>query len=136
MADTVLVKTFFLYLAISIFLYAGGVRFTDAVGTTFDTLVGSSNETSTPLTVGVRYQVGSAVQATSPDVDETSTSDTGFSLIDSIRAVRNFINFIADLLFAIPGLFFYFPGIIQLMVGVPLTFATFFGLIYFVRAGT
>ena len=136
-SSSVFVKVFVIYLAISILLYAAGVRFTDAIaGEAFHVLVSPSNDSLSITDPNAQYDLGT-IKTTAPNVDEqTGIESTGITFIDVLRAVRDFVRLVVNVLFAIPGLFFYLPGVVQLFVGVPLGALAFIGLIYFVRTGS
>lgn len=135
--SSVLVKVLIIYLGISVLLYAGGVRFTDAItGNTFPVLVNSSNDSASITDPNVQYDLGTVKTAT-PNVNEqTGIVSTGITFIDVLRAARDFVLLMINIILAIPALFFYLPPIVQLFVGVPLGFLGTIGLIYFVRTGS
>lgn len=135
--SSIMVKTIIIYFSISILLYAGGVRFTDAIGgTAFNKFVNTSNTSASILDNNNQYSTG-GILGVAPNVkDQSTTVATGFGIIDALRAVRDFVELIVNILAAIPTLFFYFPPVVQLFVGVPLGLLALIGVIYFARSGT
>jgi hypothetical protein len=128
---SLLVKSILLYLSISIILYAGGVRLTDSNG--FNSFITASNPDN-GITGQNQFGLGNITSIT-PDTSEVSNLGGGFNFIDPIRSIRNFINLIIDVVFAIPTLFFSFPAPIQLFFGVPLAVIALLGIVYFTRSG-
>lgn len=137
MTQSLFVKVFIIYLGISILLFAGGVRFTDAItGDAFQVLVSSTNPNASIVDDDVQYNIGT-ISTVGPNVnDQTGVVSTGVTFIDVLRSVRDFVRLILNVLLAIPALFFYFPPAVQLFIGVPLGVLAFIGMIFFVRSGT
>lgn len=66
------------------------------------------------------------------------SSDTGGVLafgIDAIKAVKNFLIFVVNIVFTPLGLFLALPSIFGLIIGLPLVVMMVFGLVAFVRSG-
>lgn len=84
-------------------------------------------------------QLSSDLTDSLPNVNEETGSDSGIlAFIDSVRAVRSFIIFISTVGLAIPMVLLdlNIPPLINVLVGIPLTFLLLLGIAYFVRSGS
>lgn len=132
-----LIKVLMIYLAINIILYAGGVRIGNYAegGTPFTDLISTSSNSSDITNASQQYGLGTISDQTPNVNQQTGGISSSLSFIDVIRSVNGFINFLGVMLFGVFIVFLSFPGIVQLFVGVPLSFMFIIGLIYFVRSG-
>ena len=136
-SNSTMMKTVVIYLAISLFLYVGGIRVIDTPDSIVGDFVNTNGRSYAELNGSV--DLSSGLKAVAPNANEETGSLSGgvFNFIDAIRSVRNWINFAVNIVFAVPGLFLGsdFPLIINLLVGIPITVIGFLGLMYFVRSG-
>jgi len=120
-----------IYLAISTFLYLGGVR-----------VVENDTESFLDNFIDIEKYANEGVLAPSSDLESTvptsyteSGADTGLNFIDVITAIQGFLIFIANIIFSPLGLFIGsgLPPLIAMLLALPLLVAGVFGLISFVR---
>lgn len=73
-----------------------------------------------------------------PDVNEETGQASGIlAFIDSLKAVRGFLNFVSGIALAIPMVFLdlNIPYDVQVLFGMPMTLLLFLGIMYFARSG-
>lgn len=121
-----------IYIAFSIFLYAGGVR---VVAEDTSAYLGKFIDLNS-------YENGTIVASDGfensvPTSFSESGSGTGLSFIDSLGAVGTFLIFLTNLLFSPIGLFTGagLPPMVALFIAVPLLVSGVIAFIVFLRSG-
>lgn len=127
-----------LLLCLNILLYVGGVRvIEDGSSVAMETTImdGFANINTNDLRETGGINVSDDMKDSTPTEFQESGIGTALSFVDALKAVKNFIKFIVNIVFAPIGLFAGLPSYFTLMLGVPLIVAAFFGIIYFIRSG-
>lgn len=121
-----------IYVSISIFLFVGGVR---VVQTDTSSFLGNFIDMNS-------YDNGTiAASSNFENTVPTSYSKSGsgslLSFIDAVGAVKNFLIFMVNILFAPIGVFIGsgIPQIVAIFIAVPLLVGGVLAFIYFIRSG-
>lgn len=119
-----------IYLAISTFLFLGGVRVVESDSSQF-----ISNFVDVEAYEQGVIDPSGGLENTVPTTFTESGADTGLSFIDIITAIQDFLIFVANIIFSPIGLFIGsgIPVPIALIISLPLLVSGVFGLIAFIR---
>lgn len=131
MSSSSLYTVIMIYLAISTFLYLGGVR---AVEEDTSSFLGNFIDIDAYASDAV-LRVSGEFSETIPTTYTESGADTGLNFIDVITAVQDFLIFIASIVLSPLGLFIGsgIPPLIAMLLALPLLVGGVFGLIYLIR---